>query len=170
MLNILGRTSPAARQAQALYAQLAAAARQPVFFRDLGVADTIDGRFDMVALHAWLVLGRLSASGQAGAAQALSNAIFVAFDEALRDLGNGDMGMGPRMKKLGNAFNGRCQTYEAAAADETALTAAIFRNVYRGEPGHEGQAGRLARYVGAARAKLAGQDLAAGGPLDFGAP
>jgi cytochrome b pre-mRNA-processing protein 3 len=165
---------PAIRLAQTLHADLAAAARRPVFFQGLGVADTIDGRFDMVALHAWLVLGRLAAAGRTDVAQALSNAIFVAFDEALRDLGNGDMGMGPRMKKLGDAFNGRCQAYEAAADDEAALMAAIARNIYRGEPGHGEQAARLARYVQAARAKLAGQDPATGtvdfGALDFGTP
>jgi cytochrome b pre-mRNA-processing protein 3 len=174
MLNILRRTSPAALLAQSLHADLAAAARRPVFFQDLGVADTIDGRFDMVALHAWLVLGRLAAAGRSDVAQALSNTIFIAFDEALRDLGNGDMGMGPRMKKLGNAFNGRCQTYEAAAGDETALTDAIVRNVYRGELGHEAQAAKLVHYVQAARAKLAGQDPATGtldfGPLHFDTP
>ncbi|HWD25535.1 MAG TPA: ubiquinol-cytochrome C chaperone family protein [Rhizomicrobium sp.] len=174
MLNLLRRTSPATRRAQSLHANLVGAARRPVFFLDLGVADTIDGRFDMVALHAWLVLGRLGTAGQGEVAQALMNTIFVAFDEALRDLGNGDMGMGPRMKKLGNAFNGRCQAYDAAAGDaaagdETALSEAMLRNVYRGEEGHAAQAARLARYAIAARAKLEAQDPAAG-PLDFGTP
>jgi cytochrome b pre-mRNA-processing protein 3 len=169
MLNILRRTSPAARQAHTLYAALAAAARRPAFFLDYGVADTIDGRFDMVALHAWLVLGRLSAAGRPDLAQALSNTIFIAFDEALRDLGNGDMGMGPRMKKLGNAFNGRCQAYEAAAGDEAALADAIFRNVHRGEAGREERAAKLARYVLAARTHLETQDPAATA-LDFPVP
>ena len=180
MLNILRRyflraagqsgclASPAspARQAQALYAQLTAAARRSVFFREYGVADTIDGRFDMVALHGWLVLGRLRAAGMGEVAQALSNAIFVAFAEALRDLGNGDMGMGPRMKKLGNAFNGRLQAYEATANNEAALAEAIHRNVYRGAPGFESAALGLARYAAIARATLEASDPAA---LDFGA-
>ena len=169
MLNILRRTSPTTRLAQSLHADLATAARRPVFFRELGVADTIDGRFDMVTLHAWLVLSRLSAAGRTDVSQALSNTIFIAFDEGLRDLGNGDMGMGPRMKKLGNAFNGRCQTYEAAADDAVALTEAIFRNVYRGQPGHEEQAAKLAHYVQQTRAKLAQQDPATG-TLDFDQP
>ncbi|HJW39785.1 MAG TPA: ubiquinol-cytochrome C chaperone family protein [Rhizomicrobium sp.] len=167
MLNILRRTSPKIRTVQALHSNLVAAARQPVFFREYGVADTIDGRFDVVALHGWLVLGRLRSAGQSEIAQALSDAIFVAFDEGLRDLGNGDMGMGPRMKKLGNAFNGRLLAYEAAVGREAELREAILRNVYRAAPGMEPEAGALARYVVAARARLESCDLLAG-TLDFG--
>jgi cytochrome b pre-mRNA-processing protein 3 len=167
MLNVLRRNSQKARLVQALYAALTRQARLPVFFREYGVADTIDGRFDMVALHAWLVLGRLKAAGLEEVSQSLSNAIFVAFDEALRDLGTGDMGLGPRMKKLGNAFNGRMQAYEGAA-DAGALAEAIQRNVYRGEAGHEAAALGLARYALAARTHLEQSDPAQG-ELDFGA-
>ncbi|HUO90591.1 MAG TPA: ubiquinol-cytochrome C chaperone family protein [Rhizomicrobium sp.] len=167
MLNMLRRTSPKARLVAALNARVNAQARQPAFFRDLGVADTIDGRFDMVALHAWLAFGRLKAAGMADIAQQLSNAIFVGFDEALRDLGNGDMGMGPRMKKLGNAFNGRLHAYEAAAGDETALADAILRNVYRGAAGREAAARTIARYALSARERLMQGDPA-DGVLEFG--
>ncbi len=167
MLNILRRASPTVRLVQALHAALVNAARQPVFFREYGIADTIDGRFDMVALHGWLVLDRLRSAGRTELAQALSDAIFVAFDEALRDLGNGDMGMGPRMKKLGNAFNGRLHAYEAAGADEAALADAIARNAYRGEPGHDSAARALAHYALAARARLEARDPVQD-PLEFG--
>jgi len=167
MLNILRRASPSVRLVQSLHAALVDAARQPVFFREYGVADTIDGRFDMVALHGWMVLGRLRTAGRSDLAQALSDAIFVAFDEGLRDLGNGDMGMGPRMKKLGNAFNGRLHAYEAAAGDEAALADAIHRNVYRGVPGREQAAAALARYALDARARLETRDPLRD-PLEFG--
>jgi cytochrome b pre-mRNA-processing protein 3 len=167
MLNVLRRKDPKTRLVQALHAALTAQARQPAFYRDFAVADTIDGRFDMVALHAWLVFGRLKTAGLDDVAQSLSNTMFTAFDEALRDLGTGDMGMGPRMKKIGNAFNGRMQAYEAAA-DEGALAQAIQRNLYRGEPGHEAAALAIARYALAARAHLDAADPATG-TLDFGA-
>ena len=166
MLNVLRRNDKKTRLVQALHAALTAQARQPAFYRDLAVADTIDGRFDMVALHAWLVFGRLKSAGQGDVAQSLSNTMFTAFDEALRDLGTGDMGLGPRMKKIGNAFNGRLQAYEAAA-DEGALAEAIQRNLYRGEPGHEAAARSIARYARAARAHLEQCDPATG-TLDFG--
>lgn len=167
MLKVLRRASPQQKLVQALHAQVNAQARQPVFFRELAVADSIDGRFDMVALHAWLVLARLKAAGLDEIARRLMDAIFVAFDEALRDLGNGDMGMGPRMKKLGNAFNGRLHAYEAAASDEAAMAEAVLRNVFRGDRGHAAAAAAIARYALAAQAHLQQCDPAAG-TLDFG--
>jgi cytochrome b pre-mRNA-processing protein 3 len=167
MLNILRRTSPTARLVQTLHAAVIDASRRPVLFQEYGVADTIDGRFDMVALHGWLVLARLRTAGRIELAQALSDAIFVAFDEALRDLGNGDMGMGSRMKKLGTAFNGRLQAYEAAADDESVLADAILRNVYRGLPGHERAASALAHYAVQARGRLGSWDPG-NAPLEFG--
>lgn len=166
MLNALRRASRNAKLATALNAALTVQARQPVFFREYGVADTIDGRFDMVVLHAWLAFGRLKAAGMAEVAQELSNTIFTGFDAALRDLGAGDMGMGPRMKKLGSALNGRMLAYDAAA-DDAALAEAIVRNVFRGAPGHERAAAGLVRYVRAAQARLAASDPAQG-ELDFG--
>jgi cytochrome b pre-mRNA-processing protein 3 len=166
MLNVLRRNRNRAELVRTLHAALVAQARQPIFFREYGVADTIDGRFDMVALHAWLVFGRLNAAGLRDVAQALSTALFTAFDEALRDLGAGDMGMGPRMKKLGNALNGRVQAYDGAET-EAALADAIQRNIYRGAAGYEARARALARYVHAAQAKLADSDPATG-RLDFG--
>jgi len=167
MLNILRRKPRNAAQVRGLYAALTAAARQPAFFTVYGVADTIDGRFDMVVLHAWLVLVWLREAGNGEVAQALSDAIFIGFDEALRDLGNGDMGMGRRMKKLGDAFNGRLQAYNAAAGDEIALRDAIVRNVYRGADGHEAAALGLARYALGARERLKQCD-AASDALEFG--
>src|SRR5215475_9531189 len=128
MLNVLRRTSPNTRLVKALNAQINAQARKVAFFREFGVADTIDGRFDMVVLHAWLAFGRLKAARMDDIARRLADTIFVGFDEALRDLGNGDMGMGRRMKKLGDAFNGRMLAYEAAGDDEAAMTDAILRN------------------------------------------
>jgi cytochrome b pre-mRNA-processing protein 3 len=167
MLSILrSRTSPQARLARTLYEALSAQARLPVFFRDLGVEDTIDGRFDMLALHAWLVFGRLRQAGMDDVARKLSDTIFTGFDEALRDLGTGDMGLGPRMKKLGLAFNGRMHAYEGAA-DEATMADAIGRNVYRGREGVAREAKILAHYAFRAREYLKLSDPAAGA-LDFG--
>lgn len=165
MLNVLRRSSGRAKLVRTLHAALIAQARQPAFFREYGVPDTIDGRFDMVALHAWLVFERLRSAGLHDVAQDLSTALFVAFDEALRDLGAGDMGMGPRMKKLGNAMNGRLLAYEAAP-DDAALAEAILRNIYRGDEGHAPATKALAHYARAAQATLADCDPS-GGSLAF---
>ena len=167
MLNILRRTSPEARLARSLYESITSASRQPEFFRELAVEDTVDGRFDVLALHAWLAFGRLNEEGMGAMARKLSDTIFTGFDEALRDLGNGDMGMGPRMKKLGLAFNGRMHAYEAAKT-EAEMAEAILRNVYRGKTGMARQANILAKYAFSAREHLKLSN-AAGGTLDFGA-
>src|SRR5262249_37457866 len=97
MLNALRRSARRAAElketAARLAAELGAQARQPAFFRALGVADTFDGRFDLVVLHAWLVLQRLAELEQKALADALRDRLFIEFDEALREQGTGDMGM-----------------------------------------------------------------------------
>lgn len=152
MLKLL--RNDAKRTAARLLAELTAQARKPEFFTALGVADTIDGRFDMVALHGWLVLDRLAVLGQRDLAQALTDRLFIGFDEALRDLGAGDMGMSRRMSKMGDAFYGRLQAYGAAKSEDD-LADAIQRNVFRGAEDRKAQALALARYIESAREALA---------------
>jgi cytochrome b pre-mRNA-processing protein 3 len=165
MLNLLRNSSARKLLVQSLLDQLVARARAPVFFADLGVPDTLDGRFDLVTLHAWLVLERLKAAHLDMEAQALMDALFVSFDEALREQGTGDMGMGRRMKAMADAFFGRLKVY-AAAAQEEELTAALARNVWRGAAADR-RARMLTSYVLSARAALAAADVAAG-ILEFG--
>ncbi len=168
MLNALRKSAARRKHAEALCAALIAQARRAEFFGSLRVADTIDGRFDSVTLHAWLVLTRLQAQGARDLSQELTDQLFIGFDEALRDLGVGDMGLGPRMKKFANAFYGRMKVY-AAAANEAELADAILRNVYRGDAEFAGEAQKLADYVYRARGRIAAEDLTTGVP-DFGAP
>jgi cytochrome b pre-mRNA-processing protein 3 len=142
-------------------AAIGARARAPVFFAELGVPDTIDGRFDLVVLHAWLVLARLRELGMKDVSQGVVDSLFASFDESLRDLGVGDIGIGHRMKKMADAFYGRLSAY-GDAKDLDALEDAILRNVYRGAPGHDVQAARLARYADDARTLLSESDLSSG--------
>ncbi len=168
MLNALRRRGQWRRVSDRLCAGLVAHARSLVFFEDFGVADTINGRFDMLVFHAWLVLDALAGRGEQGLAQALVDALFVQFDEALREQGAGDVGMSRRMTKMADAFYGRLKAYREAS-DHPQLAAAILRNVYRGTEGRLERAGALANYAAAARECLIHADLAAG-HLDFGAP
>src|ERR1700743_2965844 len=132
--NLLG-TSDAKKLATDLCAALGVRAREPVFFASLGVPDTIDGRFDMVVLHAWLILERLRELQMKDVSQAFVNLMFVSFDESLRELGVGDIGIGHRVKKMADAFYGRLSAY-GAAAEQGAMENAIRRNVFRTESGH----------------------------------
>jgi cytochrome b pre-mRNA-processing protein 3 len=119
----------------------------------------VEGRFEALCLHAILVLRRLSQlpAPAAEVAQDLVNSVFTQLDASLRELGVGDMGVGKRMKKLGAAFYGRAEGYEAAlnAGDAAALRAVLVRNVLGGE----GDGAGLAAYVRAADAALATADL-----------
>jgi len=118
--------------AEALYGAVVAQARSPVFFTALGVPDTIDGRFEMLSLHAFLVLHRLKAEPvAAGLAQALFDLFFADMDRSLREMGASDLGVGRRVKAMATGFYGRIRAYEQGLKDgPDALIAALRRNVY----------------------------------------
>lgn len=158
MLNALRRSKQTRDAAERLYAALVARAREPVFFARLDVPDTLDGRFDLLTLHAWLLLERHRADR--ALAQALIDRIFVGFDEALREMGAGDVGMGRRIKTFATAFYGRLEAYRAAGPG---LAEALVRNLYRGTA--TPAAAIVAAYIEEARSHLA----AAAEGLDFGA-
>lgn len=160
MLNLLKETAARKQQASRLYDGLVARAREPVFFTSFAVADSVDGRFDILVFHAWLVLAELKGRPPA---QDLTNVIFTGFDEAMREQGAGDIGIGHRLKDMGKAFYGRMAAYDAAKKPEE-LAAALTKNLWRGA-GHEAQAHALAVYAGSARACLA---VSLPDALDFG--
>jgi cytochrome b pre-mRNA-processing protein 3 len=92
-----------------LYHAIVAQARAPVFFAGFGVPDTFDGRFELIALHGYLVLNRLKAEGprMAELAQELFDVMFADFDRGLREMGVGDLGVGRQVKTMAQAFYGR---------------------------------------------------------------
>lgn len=150
MLNLLRKSSARKKDTQALYDGLVSRAREPVFFKAFGVADTMDGRFDMLAFHAWLVLTELKG---ADLAQDLTNTIFTGFDEAMREQGVGDIGIGHKLKAMAKAFYGRMAAYDAAK-NEDELAQALAKNVWRGAQ-IDDRARGLAAYAASARASLA---------------
>ena len=111
----LFRSEAAEASASLLYEAIVGQARRPEFYRGLGVPDTIQGRFEMIALHAFLVLRQLRADGPGAArlAQALFDLMFADFDRSFRELGAGDLGVGRRVKTLAKAFYGRLVAYGA---------------------------------------------------------
>jgi cytochrome b pre-mRNA-processing protein 3 len=150
---------PHERAGFALYGAAVQAARQPVFFADLGAPDTLDGRFDLVALHTSLLVCRIARDSDPRAkdlAQAVFDAMFADMDVNLREMGVGDLAVGKRVKRMWEAFHGRAQAYEAAlrARDEAGLAEALARNVWRGEP-PPASAPRLAAIAVAADTALA---------------
>ena len=155
-----GRHEPAGT---ALYAAAVAAARDPWLYRVLGVPDTLDGRFDLVALHAFLLIHRLQDAPDPGPAlaQAVFDSMFSDMDDNLREIGVSDLSVGKRMRAMWEAFHGRAKVYTDAiqTADRAALEVALARNVWRGAA-PAGAASSLARVVSAQVAHLASQSLA----------
>jgi cytochrome b pre-mRNA-processing protein 3 len=145
--------------ADALYAALVAQARRPDFYARLGVPDTLDGRFEMIALHAFLMLRRLKGeAGTAPLAQALADRFVEDMDASLREMGAGDLGVGRRVRTMAQALYGRIGAYAAALeGEESALAEALKRNVYRTRPGgpEAGALAELAAYVRAEAERLA---------------
>jgi cytochrome b pre-mRNA-processing protein 3 len=135
-----------------LHGKIVAAARHPALYTELGAPDTLDGRFEMVALHAGLLMRRLTEEPGLGAdlAQEVADCVFRHFDDGLRELGVGDTSVPKRMKKLAEAFYGRNRAYAAglAEASDDVLTRALARNVYGvPEVAEAPKAAALARYV-----------------------
>ncbi|HLY05319.1 MAG TPA: ubiquinol-cytochrome C chaperone family protein [Rhizomicrobium sp.] len=166
MIDALKRRRRRNEMASRLCMAVSQRAREAAFYRQYGVADTIDGRFDLVALHAWPVLECLLESGEKVLAQGFVDALFARFEDALREQGAGDIGMSRRMTKMASAFYGRLRAY-SESVDEAQLAAAILRNVYRGESGRVDRAASLAKYIDVVRRDIAGAGLASG-ELQFG--
>lgn len=106
--------------AQDLYRAAIAQSRQEVFFLNYGVPDTVDGRFDILALHLYLMFFRLRPHPRyKDLSQCIFDRAFKDMDKSLREAGVGDVGVPKQMKKMMQAFNGRMHAYKAAAEYET---------------------------------------------------
>lgn len=120
------------------YALLTASARQPALYADLGVPDTVMGRFEMLTLVLILYFRRTRSSARSGQeiAQEIIDAFFEDVDHSIRELGVGDVGVPKRMKKLAGMFYGRLESYSAALEirDAAALALALERNIFPETP------------------------------------
>ena len=178
--GLMGHAKQRARerdQALSLYVASVEQARRPGFYTDCGIADTLDGRFDLIVLHVYLVVRTLRPAGEQG--KRLADLIFKIMmddmDMNLREMGVGDLSVGKRVKAMARAFYGRAAAYDAALdgevapgaavedgtekgtekgteegteeGDKTGLEAALSRNIYGAETPDSGQLARLSEYV-----------------------
>jgi cytochrome b pre-mRNA-processing protein 3 len=146
---------------EAIYGMIVTQAREPLFYRDLGVPDTVDGRFDLLILHLWMVLRRFrSAHDAANASQGLFDRFCEDMDANLREMGVGDLTVPKRMQAFGEAFYGRAAAYDAAfTAGADAPAYALRKNILNGEDMENAR--RLATYAQAVMADLERLDDAA---------
>ncbi len=172
--TLLGNKPRWESESHDLYEAVVAQARQEPFYLRGQVADTIDGRFDLVVLHAFLLFRRLGRIG--GEALELSqktfDLMFADFDGCLREMGVSDMGMAPKIKKMAKAFYGRIQAYDGALDNTDALADALARNLYRGKLEAPEVLRAMVAYVQAQAALLDGQEdaLLLRGQVRFSAP
>jgi len=158
-----------------LYDAAVKQARSSAFYSDCQVPDSLDGRFELIALHVFLLLHRLKAAypESRSLAQALHDRFFADMDRSLREMGAGDLGVGKRVKRMAEAFYGRIPAYEGALADDGLAEAALRRNLYGTLP-EVAPASLLtmAAYLRAQVSALAAQDTAAlcAGEVEFPPP
>jgi len=143
-------SSPETQVAREVYSAIVAKARQPFFYAELHVPDSVDGRFDMIALHAILLMNRLARGGPQAKvlSQKLFDEFFADMDRSLREMGAGDLSVGKKVRKMAEVFYGRAAAYRDALDrnDVAGLESAIARNVYAGE-GTPADFRGLVRYV-----------------------
>jgi cytochrome b pre-mRNA-processing protein 3 len=163
MIFHLFRRTPPPHSIASLYGMIVAQARMPAFYRNYGVPDTVDGRFEMVVLHTVLVLGRLDT--EAEPVRQLGQALFDRFcrdmDDSLREMGVGDLGVPREMRRMGEAFYGRKGAYDAALAGpaDGPLAETLARNIFGSSSGPVAGATRIASYMRAVVRALAEQEI-----------
>jgi cytochrome b pre-mRNA-processing protein 3 len=145
------------------YRRVVEQARQPIFFTDYGVPDTLDGRFELICLHAFLYLHRLKGERPPATrfCQRFFDGMFADFDRALREMGTGDLSVGKHVKRMARAFYGRIRAYEEGlAGNDLALGAALARNVFGTVSQSALFAGVMACYVRSTERELRRQSAA----------
>jgi len=176
MIWPFSRRNPRSATISTLYGMIVAQARLPCFYNAYAVADTVNGRFDLIVLHLTLLFHRLAT--EPAQHRKLGQGVFDVFcrdmDHNLREMGVGDLTVPKKMRRIGAAFYGCLRAYEAAfaAGNQQALADAVTRNVESVANLAPIAAGRLAAYMIESMRLLSGQsyDALAGGQIVFPNP
>lgn len=168
------RHNPPRKAALSGYRRIVEQSRLPAFFTGCAVPDTLDGRFELICLHAFLCLHRLKARGREADrfSQELFDTMFADMDRSLREMGKSDLRVGREIKRMAEGFYGRVRAYEEGLAGADAvLAAALARNLFGTATGALPLA-EMAAYVRRAAARLDAEPLAEllAGHVEFGPP
>lgn len=162
MILRLFRKSAATEAVYAVYSAIVAQSRQPHFYAEWGVSDTVTGRFDMICLHLALLFRRLRSEDKQAAefSQAVFDLFFKDMDRSLREMGAGDMAVPKKIQKMGKALYGLMAGLDDAMDrnDVAEVEAVLVRNVYDGQS--TSHAKELAVYVMDEAERLADQPAA----------
>ena len=138
-----------------LYSAVVAAGRDPVWYRDGRVPDTVDGRFDMISAVFALMLLRLETEESARDAPGLLTELFIEdMDGSIRQLGTGDLVVGKRMGKIMGALGGRLGAFRTAIAAGESLDKVVRRNIFRDAPPSEAAVAFVSERLGAFHQRL----------------
>lgn len=131
MMGALKRRRERRDAALAAYQAIVARARDPALFAAWAVPDTLDGRFELLALHAYLLMNRLKAEPEAKAfAQIVFDIMFADLDRGVREMGATDLGVGRQVKTMARGFYGRVAAYDRGLGDSAELDLALRRNLF----------------------------------------
>jgi cytochrome b pre-mRNA-processing protein 3 len=174
-MSVAFRRNPSQEAAERAYLRVVEQARLPVFFTEFEVPDTLDGRFELICLHAFLFLHRLKTErpGSTALGQRFFDTMFADFDRSLREIGTGDLSVGRQVKRMAEGFYGRIQAYETGLdADGEALDTALARNLYGTASPAPTTLEAMQRYLRREAARLTAQPTAdlLRGDIEFGAP
>ncbi|MFC7050379.1 ubiquinol-cytochrome C chaperone family protein [Emcibacter nanhaiensis] len=162
MFGLFSRKKKLKDTAYTLFSQVVDQARQPVFYEKLDVEDTLDGRFDMICAHMFMLQHRLEQEKTEQSGQLrrfLKEVMFENMDLSLREMGVGDLSVGKKIKVMAEAYYGRQQAYENALQEEEGLQEALARNIYRGRDVSAEKLKSLAEYMTGQIAALENCDI-----------
>lgn len=173
--SLFRRKNPSNAAAETLYSSVVEKSREAAFYAEFGVPDTVDGRFDMIVIHAMLVFRRLRTGGNEAddTGQALFDLMFKDMDRSLREMGVGDLSVSRHIKKMAQAFYGRAAMYEKGLdGDEQTLAQALDVNVFRHGSAQPGAKVAMADYLRRAASHIGEQDVSevTSGRVDFLVP
>ncbi len=132
MFGLLKKKNPYEQDAYDVYERVMQHIREPELYTGFNIPDTFDGRYELLLVHAFMVIETLHEKDEASASdfnQALFDRIFIQMKITLREIGVGDVGIPKHMQKMMKAFNGRMHSY-ADALDADTLQVVLLRNLY----------------------------------------
>lgn len=160
------------RVADQLYNIIVKQAREPIFYLDYKIPDSVNGRFELILLHNYLLFYRLREEDEQVReyGQAVFDRFFKDMDHSLREIGIGDLSVPKKIKKMAQAFYGRVEAYDTGREEgREQLASALSRNFFPEEEGEQPEALGLADYLIASTDFLAEQqaDKICEGELQF---
>lgn len=161
MLQWLRKRVETGRRAGELYGGVVTAARQPEFYGIIGVPDTPEGRFELVALHLFLAIESLRGAASDNLRQRMIEAFVTDMDDCMREMGVGDLAVPKKVKRAAATFYERATAYrrDLAEGKMSGLSASLRRNIFAGGAGREDASAAMARYVREASSALSDQSF-----------